>query len=49
MKRYLLFDSGCSLCSKLARNIERIAEGWLVAHSLNDRSMQALLKEAKPG
>ncbi len=44
MKRYLLFDSGCSICSKLAHNIEEIAEGWLVARSLGERSMQTLLK-----
>lgn len=49
MTRYLLFDAGCNVCLKLARNIERIAEGWLIARSLGDRSMQALLKESKPG
>jgi hypothetical protein len=49
MKRYLLFDSGCSLCSKLAQDIEGVADGWLIARSLRDTAMQALLDEARPG
>ena len=48
MERYLLFDSRCGLCSKLAQDIEEVAEGWLVARSLGDQSMRSLLKEAKP-
>lgn len=31
MKRYLLFDSGCSLCTQLARDIEFESDGWLEA------------------
>lgn len=48
MERYLLFDSGCSLCTQLARDIEKESDGWLAAHSLGDPEMQKLLDEAKP-
>jgi len=49
MKRYLLFDSGCSLCTEVARRVEEAAGGWLEARSLRDPEMQALLDKAKPG
>ncbi len=49
MKRYLLFDSGCSLCTKVAREVEREAGGWLEARSLREPEMRALLDRAKPG
>ena len=48
MKRYLLFDSGCNLCTRLAQDIEKESEGWLVARSLRDPEMHALLEEARP-
>lgn len=47
MKHYLLFDSGCSLCTSLAQSIEQASHGWLTAHSLRDPDMQALLNQAK--
>jgi len=49
MKRYLLFDSGCSLCTEVARRVEEAAGGWLEAWSLRDPEMRALLDRAKPG
>lgn len=49
MHRYLLFDSGCTICAQLARMVEQEAAGWLAARSLRDQEMQALLTEAKPG
>jgi hypothetical protein len=48
MERYLLFDSGCSVCTGLAQAIERESNGWLTARSLRDAEMQALLKETRP-
>ena len=49
MKRYLLFDSSCSLCTEVARRVEEAAGGWLQARSLRDPEMRALLDKAKPG
>jgi len=49
MKRYLLFDSDCSLCTEVARRVEEAAGGWLEARSLRDPEMRALLDRAKPG
>ncbi len=49
MERFLLFDSGCSLCSGLARDIERESGGRLVARSLREPEMKALLDRARPG
>ena len=48
MKRYLLFDSGCIKCSKVARTIEKEVNGWLVADSLHNPQMQELLDRVKP-
>lgn len=49
MDRFLLFDSGCSLCSALASEIERETDGWLTARSLRDQEVQAWLDRAQPG
>ena len=49
MKRHLLFDSGCSLCSKLAEAIEQEAGGKLTARSLRDPAVRALLDKERPG
>lgn len=48
MERYLLFDSGCNVCTKLAHDIEQEAGDWLAARSLRDLKMQALLSQVKP-
>ena len=34
MQRYLLFDSGCSKCTEIAREVEQATHGWLEARSL---------------
>ncbi len=49
MERYLLFDSGCSVCSSLANQIEHASKGWLQARSLRDPQIQQQLDEAHPG
>ncbi len=48
-QRYLLFDSGCSVCTRLAEDIERTSDGWLAARSLRDPDVKALLDAARPG
>lgn len=49
MKRYLLFDSGCNRCMSIARQIERMANGNLVALSLRAPEVQELLNHVRPG
>ncbi len=48
MPRYLLFDSGCSKCMEIARDVEQATQGWLEARSLRDPGMQSLLAQARP-
>ncbi|WP_283136576.1 hypothetical protein [Rhizohabitans arisaemae] len=48
MKRYLLFDGGCRLCTSVARGVEEDAGHWLQARSLHDPEMAALLGEHRP-
>lgn len=48
MQRYLLFDSGCSICTDIAASIEEESNGWLEARSLRDPAMKVLLDRAKP-
>ena len=48
MHRYLLFDSGCSQCTEIARAVEQAAQGGLEARSLRDPTMQRLLAQARP-
>ncbi|NOK57672.1 MAG: hypothetical protein GFH27_549303n63 [Chloroflexi bacterium AL-W] len=47
MQRYLLFDSGCSVCTGLASKIEEESNGWLTACSLRDTDMQILLNNTQ--
>lgn len=46
MKRYLLFDSGCSVCNSVAQLVEAASDGKLEARSLNDSAMQGLIDAA---
>lgn len=46
--RYLLFDSSCSLCTGLARDIKRASQGALLGKSLYAADAQQLLKRARP-
>jgi len=48
-ERYLLFDSGCSVCAALAREVEARSGGRLGVRSLRDPEVQALLDRARPG
>lgn len=47
MQRYLLFDSSCGVCSRLAKRIESEATGKLVARSLHDPEIVKMLNTAK--
>ncbi len=49
MERFLLFDSGCSLCTELAHAIENETDGRLKARSLREPEVKALLDRARPG
>lgn len=49
MQKYLLFDSGCTVCSNLANEVESASQGALSARSLTDTQMQELLDKARPG
>ena len=45
MERYLLFDSGCSLCSNLAQSVQAESNGMLTARSLREPAIQTILNE----
>lgn len=49
MERFLLFDSECALCTDLASAIEHESGGWLIARSLRNPDMRALLDQERPG
>ncbi|WP_448605331.1 hypothetical protein [Thermoflexus hugenholtzii] len=48
-ERYLLFDSGCAVCTALAREVEALSGGRLGVRSLREPEVQALLNQACPG
>lgn len=48
MERYLLFDSGCSRCTKIAHAIEQEVDGPFTVRSLWDPHIQELLNQANP-
>ncbi|WP_448590726.1 hypothetical protein [Thermoflexus hugenholtzii] len=47
-ERYLLFDSGCAVCTALAREVEALSGGRLGVRSLREPEVQALLNQAHP-
>ncbi len=49
MKYYLLFDSGCMDCIRIATEVEQATAGWLTARSLRDSAIQRLLNDVQPG
>src|SRR5690606_36907029 len=49
MRHILLFDSGCSTCSRLAKEIGQATNDLLETRSLIDAQIQKLLDEAHPG
>ena len=46
---WLLYDSGCSVCAALAREVEARSGGRLGVRSLREPEVQALLDRARPG
>ena len=48
-KRWLLFDSACSVCRQLAQEIERETGAVVTARSLRTPEVQVLLDQARPG
>lgn len=48
MERYLLFDSACSSCSKIAEEIAEQVGQRLIVRSLHDPEIQELLHRANP-
>lgn len=48
-KQYLLFDSGCSLCTSLACQVEEVSDGKLIARSLRDPEIRPILDAENPG
>lgn len=48
MKRYLLFDSNCSTCSKIARAIVQEVNGQFTIRSFYESDIQDLLNQANP-
>jgi hypothetical protein len=48
MRRYLVFDAGCAVCSELAQAIEEAARGKLEAISIRDRQAMKWLDRAYP-
>lgn len=43
MKHYLLFNGNCETCSQIAKELEKVSDGWLEIKSLNDPSIRAYL------
>lgn len=48
MKRHLLFDSNCSRCSRVTKEVEQVTKGWITARSLHDPMVQQLLDAVCP-
>lgn len=48
MKRYLLFNSNCEMCSKIATELAKELGGWLEIRSLNDPAMRDYLNSSYP-
>ncbi len=46
---WLLYDSGCSVCAALAREVETRSGGRLGVRSLREPEIQALLDRVRPG
>jgi predicted DCC family thiol-disulfide oxidoreductase YuxK len=47
--RWLLYDSGCSVCAALAQEVKARSGGQLRVRSLREPEVQALLDRARPG
>lgn len=49
VERYLLFDSGCTTCSRLATAIEKESGGRIILRSLHELDIQLMLMNTRPG
>lgn len=49
MERYLVFDSGCAVCTQLAETVQSAADGKLEVISIHDTKAKTLLNQAHPG
>ncbi len=49
MERYLVFDSGCRVCTRLAETVQRVADDRLSTLSIHDARAKTLLDQAYPG
>jgi len=47
-KRYLLFDSSCSECTRVAESFREISDDWLGIKSLHSDKIKSLLNEHHP-
>lgn len=48
MDLYLLFDSGCQFCTKVARDIQQETQGLLYVRSLHDPRIREILDKVRP-
>ncbi len=48
MNRYLLYDAGCSTCSRAAKELEKLTDGWLTLRSLREPAIRQQLDEIEP-
>lgn len=48
MQRYLLFDGGCTACTRVALQVEQLSNGWMRARSLSDPTMKVFLTKGRP-
>lgn len=48
MERYLVFDAGCSVCSRLAQQVQSVVGEQITIMSIHDDAAQTLLDRAYP-
>lgn len=48
MKRYLLFDDGCAVCSDVAVDVMSEVGDWLETRALSDPEMQEIIRRERP-
>lgn len=48
MERYLVFDAGCSVCSRLARQVQSVVGEQITIVSIHDDAAKTLLDRAYP-
>ncbi|NOK62969.1 MAG: hypothetical protein GFH27_549319n15 [Chloroflexi bacterium AL-W] len=48
MERYLVFDAGCSVCSRLARQVQAVVGDQITVVSIHDDTARTLLDRVYP-